>query len=294
MSAKQACVIGGAGFLGSHVADQLSDAGYLVRIYDLVESKWRRPDQHMIVGDVRDLSGLRAAIEGCDIVYNFAALADLNDALSKPVKTVEVNILGTVNALEASREAEVSRFVYVSTVYVYSREGGFYRCSKQAAEHYVEEYQRTYGVDYTILRYGSLYGPRADASNGLYIIVREALERGTISYAGNPESIREYIHVSDAARATVAILGDEFRNESVILTGHQPMRVFDLLKMLAEIMGNPNAVDFRNEEYAGHYVRTPYAYLPKLGRRYTPLLHIDLGQGLLELIDDVRTRASTD
>jgi UDP-glucose 4-epimerase len=288
--AKQACVIGGAGFLGSHVADKLTDAGYAVRIYDRVESKWRRPEQRMILGDVMNLESLCAAIEGCDVVYNFAALADLNDALDKPIKTVEVNVLGTVNALEASRIAGVKRFLYASTVYVYSREGGFYRCSKQAAEHYVEEYQRTYGLDFTILRYGSLYGPRADATNGLYIIVREALERSEISYAGNPESIREYIHVADAAHASVVMLGEEYRNESLILTGHQPMRVFDLLKMLAEIMGKPDAVVFRDEEYAGHYVRTPYAYLPKLGRRYTPVLHIDLGQGLLELIDDVRAQ----
>jgi UDP-glucose 4-epimerase len=122
--------------------------------------------------------------------------------------------------------------------------------------------------------------------------VRNALEQGLISYEGNPESIREYIHVEDAARASVLALGDEFRNESVVLTGHQPMRVLDLLKMLAEIMGMPDAVDFRNEEYAGHYVRTPYAYLPKLGRRYTPSLHVDLGQGLLQLIDEVRAESA--
>jgi UDP-glucose 4-epimerase len=285
---KTACVIGGSGFLGSHVADQLSDADYTVRIYDRVESKWLRRGQEMIVGDILDLDSLKAAVAGSDVVYNFAAVADLNDALDKPLQTVQTNVLGTVNALEACRTSGVKRFVYASTVYVYSREGGFYRCSKQSAEHYVEEYQRTYGLDFTILRFGSLYGPRADASNGLYIIVRRALEEGTISYAGNPESIREYVHVEDAARASVLALGDDFRNESFVLTGHQPMRVLDLLKMLAEIMGMPGAVDFRDEEYAGHYVRTPYAYLPKLGRRYTAALHVDLGQGLLQLIDEVR------
>lgn len=287
---KQACVIGGSGFLGSHVVDQLSDAGYAVRVFDRKRSQWLRGDQTMIVGDILDSEALRAAVHGCDAVFNFAAIADLNDALNKPLQTVQINILGTVNALEACRDAGVRRFVYASTVYVYSREGGFYRCSKQAAEHYVEEYQRAYGIDFTILRYGSLYGPRADATNGLYRIVRDALQSRRISYEGNPESIREYIHVEDAARASVLALGEEFRNESVVLTGHQPMRVLDLLKMLAEIMGMPDAVDFRDEEYAGHYVRTPYAYLPKLGRRYTPPLHVDLGQGLLQLIDDVRTQ----
>lgn len=285
---KKACVVGGAGFLGSHVADRLSDAGYAVCVFDLTESKWLRSDQQMVVGDLMNIHQLRAAIAGSEVVYNFAAIADLNDALDKPLETVHVNVLGTVHVLEACRLHAVKRFVYASSVYVYSREGGFYRCSKQAAEHYVEEYQRAYSVDFTILRYGSLYGPRADASNGLYRIVRDALSRGSISYEGNPESIREYIHVEDAARASVVALGEEFRNESVVLTGSQPMRVSDLLKMLAEIMGLPDVVDFRNESYAGHYVRTPYAYQPKLGRKYAPPLHVDLGQGILQLIDEVR------
>jgi UDP-glucose 4-epimerase len=288
---RTACVLGGSGFLGSHVADELSNAGYAVRIYDRIESKWLRSGQTMIVGDILDPEALRRAVAGSEVVFNFAAIADLNDARDKPLETVRTNILGTVNTLEACRQGGVRHFVYASTVYVYSREGGFYRCSKQAAEQYVEEYQHSYGLDFTILRYGSLYGPRADASNGLYLIVRRALEQGVISYEGNPESIREYIHVADAARSSVYALRDEFRNQSVVLTGHQPMRVVDLLKTLAEIMGMPHSVDFRNEDYAGHYVRTPYAYLPKLGRRYTPELHIDLGQGLLQLIDVVRAES---
>jgi UDP-glucose 4-epimerase len=287
-------VVGGSGFLGSHVADQLSEAGHTVRIYDQMDSAWRHSGQQMVIGDLLDSKALTRATAGADAVYNFAAIADLNDALSKPVQTVQVNVLGAVNVLEACRANQVKRLVYASTVYVYSREGGFYRCSKQAAEHYVEEYQRAYGLDFTILRYGSLYGPRSGASNGLYRIVRKALEHGKISYEGNPESIREYIHVADAARASVVALGEEFRNESVVLTGHQPMRVLDLLKMLAEIMGLPDAVDFRDEDYAGHYVRTPYAYQPKLGRKYAPPLHVDLGQGLLQLIDEVRSGTAAD
>lgn len=285
---KTACVVGGSGFLGSHVADQLGEAGYAVRIFDRVESKWLRPEQRMIVGDLLDLESLTQAIAGSEVVFNFAAIADLNDALKRPLETVAVNVLGTVNVLEACRVNSVRRFVYASTVYVYSREGGFYRCSKQAAEHYVEEYQRAFGVDFTIVRYGSLYGPRSDATNALYRIVQQALTEGNISYEGNPDSIREYIHVEDAARASVVALGADFRNESVVLTGHQPIRVLDLLKMLAEIMGMPDSVEFRNEDYAGHYVRTPYAYLPKLGRKYAAPLSVDLGQGLLQLIDEVR------
>jgi len=286
---KRAVVVGGSGFIGSHVADHLSDAGYRVTIYDQTQSNWMRSDQEMVVGDVLDKDKLERAIAGADVVYNFAALADLNQALDQPLKTVHINILGNMNVMEACRLHGISRFVYASTVYVHSREGGFYRCSKQASEAYVEEYQHVYGLDYTILRYGSLYGPRADETNGIWRIVHSALHDGVVRYQGNPESMREYIHVEDAARASIDALGDEFRNESVVLTGQEPMRVLDMLKMLAEILGMPEeSVEFVEGNYTGHYVRTPYAYQPKLGRKFIPPMHVDLGQGLLQVIDELQ------
>ena len=282
------CVIGGSGFLGSHVCDHLSDAGYVVTILDRVTSPWLRSDQQMLVGDLLDENLLDEAISGCAVVFNFAAIADLNKALATPIDTARVNVLGNVLVLDACRRHSVRRFMYASTVYVYSREGGFYRCSKQAAEQYVEEYQRAYGLDHTILRYGSLYGPRSDNSNGLFRIVQDAIQKGVIRYVGSPEAMREYIHVEDAARASVTALGSEFRNASVVLTGQEVMRVSDLLKMLAEILGLPDAVEFVEAGYEGHYVRTPYAYQPKLGRKYVPQMHVDLGQGLLQLIDEIQ------
>ena len=282
-------VLGGSGFLGSHVADQLTMAGHHVQIFDRMPSPWLHLDQQMIVGDLLDQAKLDQAIDGCEVVYNFAAIADLDEASKRPVETAKINVLGNVQILEACRKFGISRYIYASTVYVYSREGGFYRCSKQAAEHYVEEYQRSYGLDYTILRYGSLYGPRSDHKNGLWRIVKNALETGLVSYEGSPEALREYIHVADAARASVDALREEFYNEHLVLTGNEPMRVLDLLEMLREILGFPkDSVNFVPAESAGHYVRTPYAYQPKLGRKYTPPLHVDLGQGLLQLIEEVQ------
>jgi UDP-glucose 4-epimerase len=287
---KKVCVIGGSGFLGSHVADHLSEAGYAVSILDRSRSPWLRSDQEMIIGDLLDEFTLDAAVAGSHAVYNFAAIADLDEARNRPVDTVKINILGNVQVLEACKRHQVDRFVYASTVYVYSREGGFYRCSKQAAEQYAEEYQRMYGLNYTVLRYGSLYGPRSDHHNGLWRIVKQALETGQIKYEGNIESVREYIHVEDAARASVLALSEEFRNQHVVLTGQEPMRVLDMLKMLAEILGLDREVEFEDLDYAGHYIRTPYAYQNKLGRKFIPPMHVDLGQGLLQLIGEIQNK----
>jgi len=286
---KSACVMGGSGFLGSHVADKLSDAGYRVKIFDRLPSNWIRDDQEMIIGDLLNQSEVNDVVQGVDVVYNFAALADLNEGLNNPLDTVRINILGNAHVMEACRRFKVKRFVYASTVYVYSREGGFYRCSKQASEAYVEQYQRAYGLDFTILRYGSLYGPRADEANGMLRIVKAALETGKLKYQGNPDATREYIHVEDAARASVAALGKDFKNQSVVLTGQEPMKVLDLLKMLGEILGLPEeAVEFTDGDYAGHYVRTPYSYQPNLGMKYTPSIHVDLGQGILQVIEELK------
>ena len=285
---KKACVIGGSGFLGSHVADALSDNGFQVTVFDQNASPWLRSDQVMITGDLMDKENIFDAISGSEVVYNFAGLSDLNEALSKPIETARLNILGNLHVLEGCRLHKVRRFMYASSVYVYSREGGFYRCSKQAAEHYIEEYQRAFNVDYTILRYGSLYGPRSDERNGLYRIVSAALKGGVLNYEGSHETLREYIHVEDAAKASVAALGEDFCNESIVLTGQEPMRVIDLLEMLAEILGLKDAVNFTAGIQTGHYIRTPYAYQPKLGRKYVLPMHIDLGQGLIQLIDVIQ------
>ena len=285
---KKAVVVGGSGFIGSHVADHLSDAGYQVTIYDKTKSQWLRNDQEIIIGDVEDSEKLNQAIVDAEVVYNFAALSDINQALKQPLKTININIVGNLNVLEACRANKVKRFIYASTVYVHSREGGFYRCSKQASEAYVEEYHDIYGLDYTILRYGSLYGPRADKTNGLYRVVQSALKNGVVSYEGDIDAMREYIHVEDAARASIKALNDEFINESVVLTGQEPMKVIDMLKILSEILGlPPESVKFSEDKYAGHYIRTPYAYQPKLGRKYIPPMHVDLGQGLLQIINEI-------
>ena len=187
--ALKVTVVGGSGFLGSHVADKLSEAGHEVYIYDKISSPWKRVDQEMIVGDLFDTELLRKTISGSDAVYNFAALADLEEAGDKPIETIKVNILGNTQVLEACCLNNVKRFVYASTVYVYSREGGFYKCSKQAAENYVEEYQRVYGLNYTILRYGSLYGPRADSGNGLLRIVRGCVGNWCGALSGKPRCL---------------------------------------------------------------------------------------------------------
>ena len=287
-------VIGGSGFIGSHVADALSDIGHEVTIFDIKRSRYVREDQHFVPGDILNRDQVATSVEGQDIVYNFAGIPHLDVGLKQPIETVEQNILGTVITLEASRHAAIKRYVYASSVYVYGEGGSFYRCSKQAAELYVEEYQRLHSLDYTILRYGTVYGPRADNHNSVRRYLVQALRERRIVTYGTGNEIREYVHVKDAARSSVQILSDEFRNEHVVLTGQHPMQFNDLLAMVREIVGNDVEIDHHPLDMndprkisSGHYYFTPYSFRPKVAKKLINNPYLDMGQGLLECLEEI-------
>ena len=283
---EKVVVFGGTGFLGSHVADELTERGYDVSIFDVKKSPYLRDDQQMILGDILDKDLVANAVRGADFVYNFAGLADINEAKDKPEETVRLNILGNINVLEAVRSSPVKRFVYASTVYVYSESGSFYRASKQASEKYIELYHERYGLPYTILRYGSIYGRRADDRNIIYRFIAQALKDHEISYPGTGDELREYIHVADAGRASVEILKPEYANSHFTITGHQSFRVADVMRMISEILGNKPKVRFENLKYEAHYNITPYAYKPKFGKKLVVNPFVDMGQGILDCIQE--------
>lgn len=287
---KRAVVTGGSGFLGSHIADVLTSHGIAVTIFDNQASPYLQPNQEMVIGDMLDFKAVQRVVEGCDYVFHLAAFADLNVARTRPVETVHPNIIGTVNFLEASRNAQVKRFMFASTVYVYSREGGFYRCSKQACEAFIEEYHRQFSLEYTILRYGSLYGPRADESNGVYRLLLQAATSGRIRHVGTPEDAREYVHVEDAAKLSVDALVDEYVNQRLVITGHYPMRLSDLFTMFSEILGRKLKIKYVEpvaDRRDDHYRVTPYAFNPKAGRKLTSNYYVDMGQGIMQTLEQL-------
>jgi UDP-glucose 4-epimerase len=290
----RAVVFGGAGFLGSFVADALSAAGHEAVIYDKTPSPYRQPNQKEILGDILDEASVRGAIAGADVVYNFAGIADIAAASVNPIETVRTNTLGNTVILEASRQEGVRRFVFASTLYVYSQSGAFYRSSKQACELIIEDYQKAFGLPYTILRYGSLYGPRTNETNWIYSILKQCIRESKIVRYGDGEEIREYIHVWDAAQSSVDILSPEFENANVIITGQQTLRIKDLLRMISEMLGNRIQLEYRSAlENAPaavpdlHYQITPYHFSPKVARKLVRNTYVDLGQGLLDLINQI-------
>ncbi len=284
---KRVIVFGGSGFIGSHVADELTRQGYKVTIFDLKSSQCLSGRQKFVHGDILDKKKVESAISDNDIVYNFAGQSDINIAAAKPLEAITTNIVGNANILEACVKHKVGRFLFASTVYVYSNAGSFYRSSKQACELIIENYHKQYNLDFTVLRYGTLYGPRADEKNWLYRALKQALTEKKITRKGDGEEIREYIHVCDAARLSVKVLDEQYKNQYVMITGNQQIRIKDLMRMISEIMGNGLDLEFIESDEEQRYEITPYNFSPKLARKILAESYIDLGQGILSLMSEM-------
>jgi UDP-glucose 4-epimerase len=285
---KKVVVFGGSGFLGSYVAEELTRRGYEVLISDVKESSYLSQGQLFLSCDIMDPSAVGKAVAGAAYVYNFAGLADIDESIDLPKRTMEQNVIGNINVLEACRDQKIMRYVYASSAYAFSNKGSFYGISKLTSEKIVEEYNARFDMPFTIIRYGSLYGERADQHNGVHRLLREAIETRAIRHAGDGEEYREYIHALDAARLSVDIIeDDQFVDQHLILTGVERLRKKDLFRMIQEILDEDISVTFSGELIEGHYQVTPYSYHPNLARKLVSNTFIDLGQGLVSCIKQI-------
>jgi len=280
-------VFGGSGFLGSYVVDALIDAGYQVTVYDINKSLFKNERANYVIGDILDSNSVLDIMNNTDIVYNFAGLADLNESIKQPRKTIDLNIVGNLNILEACVTNSVSKFVYASSAYVFSRKGGFYGVSKKSSEMIIEEYSRQYEIDFVVIRYGSVYGERADKSNRIFRLLYEALTTNKIIFPGDGKEEREYIHARDAAKLSVDVLSEEYSGKRIILTGIERLTYSELLEFIKEMMNGQIDIEYLNDDYKGHYTLTPYSFSPTAGVKLVNNPSIDFGQGVLECLDKI-------
>jgi len=286
---KKVVVFGGSGFLGSYVADELTRRGYNVTIADLYESKYLQKNQEFLKVNISNSDNIQEVIHDAHIVYNFVAIANLDDAIHDPLNTMNINVIGNLKILEACRKSSnIERFVYASSAYALSNEGSFYGISKQTSEKLTEEYYKRYGLKYTVIRYGSLYGERASHNNYIYNLLKEGIQKGKLEYKGDGNDLREYVHAADVAKLSVNILEDtQYENEHIILTGIEKLRRIDLLTMINEILNNKLVVEQVASDNMGHYKITPYSFHPTVAKKLVANPYIDLGQGLVECIQEI-------
>ncbi len=214
-------ITGGAGFIGSHLADALLAAGYRVRVLDNLSTGKRAnlPLSHerieLIEGDVADAQLVQGCMLGCRAVVHLAAVASVQASVDDPVSTHQSNFIGTLNVCEAMRSHGVKRVLFASSAAVYGNNGeGLaidedtpkapltpYAVDKLAGEQYLDFYRRQHGLEPVVFRFFNIFGPRQDPSSpysGVISIFTERAQQGLpITVFGDGEQTRDFVYVAD-------------------------------------------------------------------------------------------------
>lgn len=214
-------ITGGAGFIGSHLADRLLEVGAEVRILDDLSTGKREnlPDHdalEFIEGDIRDTEMVSRCLEGIDAVVHLAAIASVQASIDDPIRTHQVNFDGTLNLLEASRRTGIKRFLYACSAAVYGDAASVpvsenvalnplspYAVDKLTGEYYLLHYHRKHGLAATSFRFFNIYGPRQDPSSpysGVISIFVSRLQRNRpVTLFGDGSQTRDFVYVADLA-----------------------------------------------------------------------------------------------
>jgi UDP-glucose 4-epimerase len=250
-------VTGGSGFIGSHVVDKLRARGYEPVIYDLRPSPWHsNANVDTVLGSITDREALERALHSCDAVAHLAAVADVNDVHASPEDAERVNARGTVAVLEAARRAGVKRIVYASTIWVYSdcedeavdeetllpAPSHLYTSTKLAGELYCKAYQELYGIDYTILRFGIPYGPRAREAAVIPAFVNKAFAGEPLTLAGDGSQSRRFVYVEDLADGVALGLNDVATNRVYNLASAENVTIKQIAETVQQLIGDVEIV----------------------------------------------------
>jgi UDP-glucose 4-epimerase len=261
-------VTGGAGFIGSHIADRLLAEGHRVRILDNFSTGKHEnipdsADVEVIKGDVGDYDTVCAAMAQVDIVFHEAAIASVPETVGNPLASERVNYRGTLNILEAARHAGVQRVMFACSAAVYGdlpelpkREDlpvkplTPYAIDKLASEYACQAYYSLYGLETVSLRYFNVFGPRQDPSSpysGVISIFSDALTHGKqpLIY-GDGEQTRDFVYVADVVAANIrASTANAAPGRSFNVATGGTLSVNELLKTICEIKGQPFSPEYK-------------------------------------------------
>ncbi|MED4268277.1 NAD-dependent epimerase/dehydratase family protein [Priestia megaterium] len=250
----KAVVTGGAGFIGSHLVEELIKKGIEVHVLDNMTAGNLSNVHPLAVIHTEDICSIEAKRiilkEKPDVVFHLAAQADVARSINDPKYDADVNINGTINMLEACREITLKKFIFASTSGVYgdlqkgliSEEDltipvSYYGLSKLTAESYIRLFNHLYGIPYTILRYGNVYGPRqtAKGEGGVVAVFLERLKKGMpLNIHGNGEQTRDFIYVKDIVQANIASI-EGGNQHTVQISTTKSTSINQLLEILERI-----------------------------------------------------------
>jgi UDP-N-acetylglucosamine/UDP-N-acetyl-alpha-D-glucosaminouronate 4-epimerase len=289
-------VTGGAGFIGSHIAERLVREGHSVRVLDNLSSGKRENLAHvsgveLAVADLRDAARVDELAAGCEVIFHEGAVVSVPYSVEHPQETHDVNIQGTLNVLLAARARRVRRVVFACSAAVYGEDPvqpkvetmraapvSPYGVEKIASEQYLHAWSQLYGVETVSLRYFNVFGPRQDPSSPysgvISIFVSRILKGEPITIFGDGEQYRDFVFVDNVVDANLraatreGISGRAFNVACGVRTS-----LNDLATMLGRITGqkvvvrhaDPRAGDIRESLADISLARHALGYEPLVG-----------------------------
>ncbi|WP_292520003.1 SDR family oxidoreductase [Methanoculleus sp.] len=268
-------ITGGAGFIGSHIAEEIAKEHEVVVIDNLddyyspglkrqnLEIILANPNVRFIEGDITDLSLLRRVIDSdVEFVFHEAAQAGVRISVEDPFKPNNINVLGTLNVLKASLDAGVERVINASSSSVYGKVQYLpfdeahptmpvspYGVSKLAAEHYYRVFYEVYGLPTVSLRYFTVYGPRMRPDLAISIFTKKMLANEPITVFGDGNQTRDFTYIDDIVRVNRRLLETDAADGRVMnIGGGHRITVNDLIAHLREITGSTSRVVYSDKQ----------------------------------------------
>lgn len=286
-------VTGGSGFIGSHVVDAL-----LVKGHSVIDLDIKAPVQKNIEyvnGSILDRQLIDSIIERVDCIFHIGGFSNINFVKENPVETIELNVLSTAYLLDSCRKHSKSRdihFIYASSVYVCDRKGHLYTTSKACSERIIEDFHNLYKTPYTILRYGTVYGPRSRKADVLYLFVKKALHGEDIQIHGGGQQKRNFIDVRDLANGSIKVIGNKNAiNRTLVIAHSESLSIVDLANKVKKIVKPDIKIDFvgqaRVDDYGGEIdgIKESQSILS-----WKPYLNIE--DGIRDIMNEIRKDVS--
>jgi UDP-glucose 4-epimerase len=305
-------ITGGAGFIGSHLADKLLNMGNDVIVYDNldeyysdkeknIEHNLSRKNFHFINGDILDYETLIKSMKGINIVFHLAAQPGVRFSMTNPDKTLKVNVLGTLNVLRASKETGVRRLVFASSSSVYgqikympvdekhpTKPTSIYGISKLTSENLCQLFNDQLGLKVVVLRYHTVYGPRQRPDMAIHKWVKQIFHNERITIYGDGNQTRDFTYIDDVVDATIkAAYVENIDGEIFNIGGGSNKSVNQVVRLLTKLTGMNVEIIYEPEQVGD--VSHTYADVSKAKKilGYEPKTKLE--EGLKKFIDWYKT-----
>ena len=282
---KNILITGASGFIASHLSDYLSKKKFHIILFDIKKSPFQKKGQIMKIGNINNIKHLNRVTKNIDTVFHFAATADLKEADNKPFLTLENNILGTIKLLKACIKNKVRKIIFASSIYAISEQGGIYSTSKLSSEMIIERLCKKFKIKYVILRFGTVYGERANKFNTVRGFIEDAKKNQRIFRPTRGNEVRSYIHVDDVIKIIVKSTKKKYENGYYNIFGNKKIVVKELLNIIKKNIPLLKISYSKFDKKLYNYKINPFTYHLRKGKNIRIKKYIKIENGISKLIN---------